>query len=75
MTHVRVDVDPLRCGAPPDEVEETLEARSGVAGAAVDLEGEVVELRFEDDGDEPEVEDLLDFFGLEVRGVERSPAA
>lgn len=68
MSQLRVEVDTLGCGAPPDEVEATLEARPDVAGASVDLQAEVVELEVQDGGPDPDLLDVLDFFGLEVRG-------
>jgi copper chaperone CopZ len=67
MVRVRVEVDALGCGAPASEVEETLRAREGVAAAEVDLAGELVELQLEDGTEADGLEDVLDFFGLEVR--------
>lgn len=68
MTRLRLEVDTLGCGAPASEVEETLQARTDVAGASVDLREEVVEVELRDGDPDPDLVDVLDFFGLQVRG-------
>lgn len=74
MATLEVDVDAIACGAPPSEVEESLEARPGVRDAAVHLEDGAVEIAVEDGADVDDLLQVLEFFGLEVAAVDGSGA-